>query len=265
MYGGISPLHYGCLSDYPKLFQHLWINVVVCNETSQGLYQISWRTSWALIIKVHFQILQIKCISTHADMACETCVHSQSKPFSCTISTWTSMCIERIITWWQRQARSMKFTKILPSNHMSDCLRRFYHLYSIQKLHIFYVNLYKLTEIKNSVFWDIPCSPLKVNQCFKGTLHLHLQGNNKLSKKSAELHLPLTSTWAFAWRILWSWRWKQHVTLKYQMTFNGLHDVISEKIIMTIAMRTSNLTDSCQIKIHIPLALNFQLSAGIIT
>jgi hypothetical protein len=30
---------------------------------------------------------------------------------------------------------------------------------------------------KSTIIWDItPCSPLKVNQCFRGTYRLHLQG-----------------------------------------------------------------------------------------
>jgi hypothetical protein len=31
--------------------------------------------------------------------------------------------------------------------------------------------------MKSSIFWNImPCSPLKVNQCFRETCHLHLWG-----------------------------------------------------------------------------------------
>jgi hypothetical protein len=58
---------------------------------------------------------------------------------------------------------------------------------------------------------------LKVNPRFKGTCCLHLQGHG---------------------------RWRQHVSPKRQLTFNGLHGIISQKIelFITTAVRTSSPT-----------------------
>jgi hypothetical protein len=39
------------------------------------------------------------------------------------------------------------------------------------------VEILTAVDMKNSVFWDVlPCSPVKVNQCFGGIYCLHLQG-----------------------------------------------------------------------------------------
>jgi hypothetical protein len=60
-----SPLHCGCLSDYPQLSQHLWMEVVVHDETCQDVHWISWRTFWALIINVLFQMEHEFNVSRH--------------------------------------------------------------------------------------------------------------------------------------------------------------------------------------------------------
>jgi hypothetical protein len=41
--------------------------------------------------------------------------------------------------------------------------------------------------------------------------------------------LPV-SWWFLAWLILWPWRWRRHFPPKRQLTFNGLHGIISQKI-----------------------------------
>jgi hypothetical protein len=72
--------------------------------------------------------------------------------------------------------------------------------------------------IKSTIFWGItPCSPLKVNRRFGGTYRLHLQSRRT--------------------------RWKRY-SPKRRMTFNGLHGVISQKIVffITTAERTSDPT-----------------------
>jgi hypothetical protein len=38
------------------------------------------------------------------------------------------------------------------------------------------------------------------------------------------------SRWYLAWRILLSSRWMRHVSPKRRFTFNGLHDVIPQKV-----------------------------------
>jgi hypothetical protein len=76
-----------------------------------------------------------------------------------------------------------------------------------------YIKYYSFTDFptlseQSSNFWDItPSSPLKVNQCFGGTCHLHLQG---------------------------------------QRIINGLHSVTSQKteLFISTAVRTSVLSQT---------------------
>jgi hypothetical protein len=72
---------------------------------------------------------------------------------------------------------------------------------------------------KNTIFWHItPCS----SACH------------------------LLSRWFLARLILRPWRWERYVPPKRLLTFNGLHGVISQKIVLfiTTAVRTSNPTFS---------------------
>jgi hypothetical protein len=46
----------GCLSDYPQLPRHLWMDAAVRDETCRGGRRISWRAFWVLIINVLFQL-----------------------------------------------------------------------------------------------------------------------------------------------------------------------------------------------------------------
>jgi hypothetical protein len=48
-----------------------------------------------------------------------------------------------------------------------------------------------------------------------------------------------------AWLILRLRRWRRYVPLKYRLTFNGLHGVITQKVelIITTAVTTSDPTD----------------------
>jgi hypothetical protein len=79
--------------------------------------------------------------------------------------------------------------------------------------------------MKSTTFWDKkPCSLLKVNWCFGGTYHLHLQGWISLARCQVKAGgKPL---------------------LKHQLTLNGLHDVVSQKtaFFITTTVRTSNPT-----------------------
>jgi hypothetical protein len=99
--------------------------------------------------------------------------------------------------------------------------------------------------VKSTVFWDITsCIPLKVNRRFGGTCHLHLHSwrisrerNQCESRWQAEL-------WFLPRRILRPWRWRRCVPLKRRLTFNGLHGILSQKIVsfITTTVRTSNPT-----------------------
>jgi hypothetical protein len=45
--------------------------------------------------------------------------------------------------------------------------------------------------------------------------------------RSSACHL--LSQWFLAQLTLWPWRWRQCVSLKRQLTYNGLHGIISQK------------------------------------
>jgi hypothetical protein len=85
---------------------------------------------------------------------------------------------------------------------------------------------YPYRSLKSIIFWDMTtCSPLSVNWRFGGTYNLNLQGRrNKFSKKPASK--------------------RRYVPPKRRLTLNGLHGVISQKIILfiTTAVKTSNPT-----------------------
>jgi hypothetical protein len=70
--------------------------------------------------------------------------------------------------------------------------------------------------INSIIFWDMtPCSPLSFKHRFGGTYRLHLQGL--------------------------SWRWRRYIPPKRRLKLNGLHGVISQKMILfiTTAVKTS--------------------------
>jgi hypothetical protein len=77
--------------------------------------------------------------------------------------------------------------------------------------------------MKGTIFWNMtPCSLLKVNRSFGGTYCFHLQGTSACHLLWSRLLARL---------ILRSWRWRRHVPPKFQLTFNGLHGAISQKIV----------------------------------
>jgi hypothetical protein len=56
----------------------------------------------------------------------------------------------------------------------------------------------------------------------------------------------LLSRWFLARLILWPWRWRQYIPPKRELTFNGLHYVVSQKVVLfiTTSVRTSNPAQS---------------------
>jgi hypothetical protein len=74
-----------------------------------------------------------------------------------------------------------------------------------------------VTEVlmKSTIFWDItPCIPLKGNLPFGGTYRLHLQG--RIS------------------RVIYQRESRRYVRPKRRLTFNGLHGVLSQNIVLFI-------------------------------
>jgi hypothetical protein len=75
-----------------------------------------------------------------------------------------------------------------------------------------------IIPLKSTNFWDItPCSPLKVSWRFGGIYRLHLQGWRISQERNQR-----------------EGRWQAEgsdMFPKRQLSFNGLHDVISQKVI----------------------------------
>jgi hypothetical protein len=102
------------------------------------------------------------------------------------------------------------------SSHQTDYITHIVFLSSL-------IILAKEIYMKSTIFWDItPCSSLKVNRLFGGTYRIHLQARISQARYQRESRL----------------------------TFNRLHAIISQKIVLfiTTAVRTSNPT-----KIYMPL------------
>jgi hypothetical protein len=81
---------------------------------------------------------------------------------------------------------------------------------------------------KSSIFWDImPWNPFKANRRFGGTYSLRLHGR-RISRARNQLQN----------------KWRRYVPPKRRLTFNRLHDAISQKVVrfITTAVRTSNPT-----------------------
>jgi hypothetical protein len=77
--------------------------------------------------------------------------------------------------------------------------------------------------MKIAIFWSItPCSPLSVNRRFGGTYRLHLQ-RLKISWARNQCESKLQAEW---------WRWRRYVPSKRRLTLNGLHGIISQKMVL---------------------------------
>jgi hypothetical protein len=85
--------------------------------------------------------------------------------------------------------------------------------------------------MKSTTFWDIrPWSPLSVNRRFGGTYRLHHHGRkNKLSKLCLPSAFTLVSCSGYFFR---PWSWTRYVPPKRRFTLNGLHGVISQKMLL---------------------------------
>jgi hypothetical protein len=110
-------------------------------------------------------------------------------------------------------------------------LWNFLHNFEVRVTHNCYCTLnVQCVDQKSTIFWDItPCSPLEVNRLFGGTYRLHLQGR-RISRARNQSKIR--------------WQGRRYIPPKRRFTFNGLHGVISQKIVLfiTTAVRTSNPT-----------------------
>jgi hypothetical protein len=66
-------------------------------------------------------------------------------------------------------------------------------------------------NMKHAVFWDVAlCSLVEVYWCFSKTCCLHSQGRSSWATNKE------AASFACCWLILWLWRWRQYIPLKYQ-------------------------------------------------
>jgi hypothetical protein len=103
---------------------------------------------------------------------------------------------------------------------------------------------------RSTIFWDItPRSSLKVYQCIGGTYCLHLQCRRLSqaryqheSRRQTEQASMLVSFMAYSLTL----KMESYVPLKHQFTFNRIHGVIFQKIVLFITtdVRTSNPTST---------------------
>jgi hypothetical protein len=110
-------------------------------------------------------------------------------------------------------------------------------------------------NLNSTIFWDItPYSPLKVNQSFRGISCFLLRGrrmsrarNHSESRCEAERCTTLLGEHlflSFFLGLIFGPEDGGHMFFPKRLTFNGLHGVISQKIILflTTAVRISNPT-----------------------
>jgi hypothetical protein len=96
--------------------------------------------------------------------------------------------------------------------------------------------------MKSIIFWDMtPCSPLSSNRRFRGTYRLHLQGRRNRFSKNQQASKQVASRRFLLNLLLRPWKWRRYVPPKRRLKLNGLHDVISQKMITlqwTMVFRT---------------------------
>jgi hypothetical protein len=81
--------------------------------------------------------------------------------------------------------------------------------------------------LKSSIFWDIiPCSPLNVNQHFRGTCYLRLQCRRE---NHAKLCLPRAFTVVYCLAYSSTLKMKERCPSETSGDFQGVHVVIPQK------------------------------------
>jgi hypothetical protein len=89
--------------------------------------------------------------------------------------------------------------------------------------------------MKSSVLWDVtPCSPLKVNLWFRRTCCLHLQcqriGQSKNQHEASSKQSYLATCFSFSLAFFTTQKMDTTCSFKTLVGFQGLHEVISQKI-----------------------------------
>jgi hypothetical protein len=99
--------------------------------------------------------------------------------------------------------------------------------------------------LKSIILWDLtPCSPLSFNRRFGGIYRLNLHGRRNSFSKPASKQVTRCLPPGLLKLFLKPWSWRRYVPPKRRLKLNGLHAVISQKMILfiTTAVKTSNPT-----------------------
>jgi hypothetical protein len=100
-----------------------------------------------------------------------------------------------------------------------------------------------LWRVPSTIFWDMtPCSPLNVNRYFGGTHRLHLQGRKNVSSTRNQRE----NRWQAESLFFRLWIWSRYVPTKHRLTLNGLHGVISQKMVLFKGIHIG-VTEKCLI------------------
>jgi hypothetical protein len=96
---------------------------------------------------------------------------------------------------------------------------------------------------KSKVTWTNSWSQFFITHFLKIIPVPGVTWTTSLTLKIFTLHSTchLLSHWFLAWLILRPWRWRLYVPLKHRLTFNRLHGVISQKIVLSIATAVRTL------------------------
>jgi hypothetical protein len=102
--------------------------------------------------------------------------------------------------------------------------------------------------MKSIIFWDVtPCSPLSCNRRFGGNYRLHLQGRRiisaRTSRQAGSKQIIFQPENRYCKKIEVAGRLELGPPKRW-LQLNGLHGVISQKMILfiTTAVKTSNQT-----------------------
>jgi hypothetical protein len=97
----------------------------------------------------------------------------------------------------------------------------------------FYIGFEVLTALimKSPIFWDImPCSLLKIHPYVARTCHLDLQARRISYGRNQHEAGSSAGCRFLTWLILQLWNWRQHVPLKYHLTFRAWRSDVSKTI-----------------------------------
>jgi hypothetical protein len=151
--------------------------------------------------------------------------------------------------WWKLEGLSNTTNKLFPTTKEENyrptdpsdfCPLKRLHTTFIFKFEAKQSTYYVGFVVLTTVVWYITlCSPLKVNRRFGGTYRLHLHGL-RISRARKQRSVCNLSRSFLAWLILGPWRLWRYANPKRRLTFNGLHGVMSQEIVLTLPPKGPN-------------------------